>query len=109
VNLDTFLQSSDEPNVLLQHSVNDLALWNMQQMAQSCLEKMNLLQLKLDIKAMQIGQLEKLSASSQSKNKRLTVQLAQQILPLKRIFEFRAWRFLRFFEKSFREVKKRFG
>jgi hypothetical protein len=84
VNLDTFLQSADEPYVLLQHSVNDLALWNMQQMAQSRIEKMNQLQLALDIKVIQINQLE-------------------------RIFESRTWRFVRFFERSFREVKKRFG
>ena len=108
VNLDTFFQNSSKSEALLQQSVRGLASSNMQQMAQSRLEKMNLLQLKLDIKAMQIGQLEKLSASSQSKNKRLTVQLAQQNSPLKRIFEFRSWRFLRFFARSFREVRKRF-
>jgi hypothetical protein len=107
VNLDTFFQNSSKSEALLQQSVRDLASSNMQQMAQSRLEKMNLLQLKLDIKAMQIGQLEKLSASSQSKNKWLTVQLAQQISPLKRIFEFSSWRFLRVFARSFREIKEK--
>jgi len=107
VKLDTFFQTSGKSKALLQQSVRDLASWNMQQMAQSRLEKMNLLQLKLDIKAMQIGQLEKMSSSSLSKNKRLIFQLPQQVPPLKRIFEFRSWRILRFFARSFREFKKK--
>jgi hypothetical protein len=108
VNLDTFFQNSSKSEALLRQSVRDLAFWNMQQIAQSRLEKMNLLQLKLDIKVMQIGQLEKLYASSLSKNKRLTFRFVQQISPLKRIFEFRSWRIVRFFARSFRKVKKKF-
>jgi hypothetical protein len=107
MNLDTFFQTSAKSEALLQQSVGDLALWNMQQMAQSRLEKMNLLQLKLDIKVTQLNQLERMYSSTLSRNKRLTFQRAQQISPFKRIFEFRSWRVVRFFARSFRQIKKK--
>ena len=107
MNLDTFFQTSIKSEALLQQSVNDLAFWNMQQMAQSRLEKMNLLQLKLDIKVIQIDQLERICSSSLTRNKNSTFQLPQQISPFKRIFEFRSWRVVRYFGRSFREIKKK--